>query len=153
VNLAGAGAWLGSGAAVVVIGACTLATVHMHHLPARSHPWICRLVIALMYCAGCTLVITPGGEYVTGLERDIAGWFGGVSTGIGWAAVTVAVLFLLAAIAVALVWEPAPGFGYYALTTPFIAVLAAGGAAAQAYQATAVPAQQGAEALARMLGG
>jgi formate/nitrite transporter FocA (FNT family) len=153
VNLTGMGAWLGSGAAIVVIGACSLITIHMHHLPPRSHPWIARLVIAAMYCAGCTLVITAAGEYVTGLERDVTGWFGGVATGIGWAAITVAVLFLLAAIMVALIWEPAPGFGYYALATPFVAVLAAGGLAAQAYQATAVPAQQGAEALARILGG
>jgi len=153
VNLHGAGGWLGSGAAVITIGACVLTMTHRHRFPSATHPWTGRLIIALMYCAGCALVVTPAGEFITGIERDATRWLGGVSTGLGWAAVTIAVLFLLAAITVALIWEPDPGIAYAAAGTPFLACLAGGGIAASAYQLTAVPAQQAVASLARLLGG
>jgi cytochrome bd-type quinol oxidase subunit 2 len=151
--IGGAGGWLGSGAAVIVIGLCWLAMKHMHHLHSVAHPWISRAVLAAMYCAGAALTLTPAGTFVIGLERDVLGWLGGVSTGLGWAAVTVATLFLAVSIAVALIWVPTTGFAAVAAGAPLVMALATGGIALQIYTATAYPAQQAVSAIAAWAGG
>lgn len=148
-----AGGWLGSGAALIVIGVCYVAMRHMHHLPGITHPWISRGIIAAMYCAGAALTLTPAGEFCLRLERDIFGWLGGVGSGLGWAAVTIATLFLAAAILVALIWAPSTGFATVAAGAPLIMALATGGVALQLYTATAYPAQQAVSAIATWAGG
>lgn len=143
--MSGIGGWLGTGTAVITAGLCWLLMRYMHHLPARSHPWLHRAVIGAMYCAGAVLVVTPAGGWVL----RVLGWGDAVTggtqpgSGIGWALVTVGGLALIAALAVALIWVPDPSAGYVALGAPLILALAPYASVAhQVYAVTAGPAQE-----------
>jgi hypothetical protein len=149
------GAWLGSGAALIVAGLCWLLIRHLHHMPSMTHPWLHRVLIIGMYCAGAVAVVTPVGLWLLRLIERLAGLAGGTApgTGLGWALVTVAALFLAAAVAVALVWVPDVSVAWVALATPLVLALAPGGFAHRLYEVTAGPAQSLVTHLATWAGG
>ena len=142
--MSGIGGWLGTGAAVVVIGLCLLLMRFGHRLPSVSHPWQHRAVIVLMYAAGAALLVTTGGSWVLHTLGSLGGWIGGTApgSGIGWALVTIGALFLLASVVADLIWQPNATAAYRAAVTPLALALATGGVAAQIYAFTAYPAQQ-----------
>ena len=140
--MSGIGGWLGGGAALIVGGLCWLLMKYAHHLPGMTHPWIHRLIILGMYCAGVVLTVTPAGGWVVRLLQRIGGFAGGTApgSGIGWALVTIGALALLAAVVVAVIWLPNPLFAYVAIVTPLVLALAPGGFAHNIYDLTAAPA-------------
>jgi hypothetical protein len=149
------GAWLGSGAALIVAGLCWLLMRHLSHLPSMTHPWLHRALIIAMYCAGAVAVVTPVGLWLLRLIQRLFGFVGGTAphTGLGWALVTVAALTLAAAVTVALVWVPDISVAYVALATPLVLALAPGGFAHRLYEVTAGPAQSLVIHLATWAGG
>lgn len=149
------GGWLGSGAALIVIGLVFLLMKFGHHLPSASHPWLHRLVIVGAFCAGAVLVLTTVGSWLLHLLESIGGFAGGTApgTGIGWALVTYGALALFAGIVVALVWEPDPSIAYLAMVTPLMLALAPGGFAHEVYTFTSAPAQALVTQVAHWAGG
>lgn len=142
--MSGIGAWLGGGAALIAAGLCWLLMRHLHHLPAMTHPWLHRLLIVGMYCAGAVAVVTIAGQWLVHLIQRVAGFAGGTApgSGIGWALITIGALFLAAAVFVALVWAPDISVAWVALATPLVLALSPGGFAHHLYDITASPASQ-----------
>lgn len=153
--MSGIGAWLGTGAALIVAGLCWLLIRHLHHLPSQTHPWLHRALIIGMYCAGAVAVVTAAGQWLLQLIQRLGGFAGGTSpgSGIGWALVTIGALFMAAAVAVALVWAPDISAAWMALATPLVLALAPAGFAHHLYVITAAPAQQLVSQLATWAGG
>ena len=148
--------WAGSGVAVITAGLCWLLLRHLNHLPAGTHPWLHRLVIIGMYCAGVAFVLTAAGQWILNLARSALGLVGASTaphSGLGWALITLAALFLAAAVFVALVWTPSAQYAYVALATPLVLALAPAGFAHQIYVVTSAPAQQLVAAIATRAGG
>lgn len=148
--------WVGSGVALITAGLCWLLLRHLTHLPAGTHPWLYRLAIIGMYCAGAAFVVTAAGQWMI---REIQSAFGlvGASTepgsGLGWALVTLAAFAIAAAVFVALIWTPNPSYAYVALVTPLVLALAPAGFAHHIYEVTAAPAQQLVTGIATWAGG
>jgi hypothetical protein len=147
------GGWIGSGAGVVLIGLCVIASIFLHHLPALTHPVFKRLMIAGMYCGGAALAVTTiGGWAHTGLEW-VFSLAGGTASGLGFAVLVLVAVFLGVTVIVGLLFVPDFTTGIIAACLPFILGLAAGGFLLHAYQVTTYPAQSAAEAIAHGLGG
>ncbi len=143
--MGGIGYWLGGGEALIAAGLGWLVLRHYSRLPARTHPWIHRGVILLMYAAGTVLAVSTVGLWAERTVERLGGMaVGGTGPGggIGWALVTVGGLALIAALLVALIWAPDPAYAYVALAAPLVLALAAGGAASQFYAVTSAPAHQ-----------
>ena len=149
------GAWLGDGAALMVIGLCWLLMRHLHHPPSMTHPWLHRALIIGMWCAGAVAAVTPAGQWAVRLVQHVAGFAGGTApgSGIGWALITVAALFLAAAVFVGLVWVPDISVAWVALVAPFVLALAPGGFAHHLFVITSAPAQQLVSQIAAWAGG
>lgn len=148
--------WAGSGVAVITAGLCWLLLRHLNHLPANTRPWLHRLVITGMYCAGAAAVLTAGGQWLLSLIRRALGLVGASTaphSGLGWVLVTLGALILAAAVFVALVWTPSAEYAYVALATPLVLALATGGFAHHIYDVTIGPAQQLVAAVAAWAGG
>lgn len=147
------GGWAGSGAGVVVIGLCVIASVFLRHIPTVAHPVVKRLLIAGMYCGGAALAVTTiGGWAHQGLEW-LFGLAGGTTSGLGFAALVLAATFLTVTVLAGVLYVPDFTTGIIAACLPFVLGLAGGGILLHAYQATTYPAQSAAEAIARGLGG
>jgi hypothetical protein len=154
--VSGIGGWLGTGAALIVIGLCFLLMRFGHHLPQVSHPWQHRLVIVLMYAAGAVLIYTTVGAWALHTLESLGGFAGGTApgSGIGWSLVTIGALFMFVTVVVALVWVPDTSVAYMAMATPLMLALAPpGGVANQIYAFTAGPAQQLVAQVAHWAGG
>lgn len=149
------GGWLGTGAAVIVIGLAVLLMKFGHNLPSASHPWLHRAVIVGMYCAGSVLVITTVGQWLLHLLQHLGGLVGGTTpgSGLGWALVTYGGLLLAATLLVSLIWAPDLGVAYMALFTPLMLALAPAGFVHEIYTFTAAPAQELVTWLASWAGG
>ena len=148
--------WAGSGFAVITAGLCWLLLRHLNHLPSGTHPWLHRLVIIGMYCAGVAFVFTAAGQWVLHLIQGVLGMAGASTapgSGLGWALVTLAALVLAAAVAVALIWTPNAQYAYVALAAPLILALAPAGFAHHIFDVTAAPAQQLVAGIATWAGG
>lgn len=148
--------WAGSGVALVTAGVCWLLLRHLHHLPSKSHPWLHRAAIVGMYCAGVAFVLTIAGGWILDHLRGALGIVGASTaphSGLGWALITIGALALIAALLVAVIWEPDPRYAYIALAAPLLLALAPAGAAHQAYAATAAPATSLVQNVATWAGG
>lgn len=145
--------WVGTGAGAIMIGACVIASLFVGRLPAASHPWIHRALIAGMYCGATAVAVTTIGQFTLRMVRDLTGFLGGVQSGIGYVAVVLAALFLLLTVVSALIWLPAVSAGYLAALLVLALALVPGGALRSAYDATAAPGQHAAAQLAAWLGG
>jgi hypothetical protein len=146
--------WLGSGAAIVVIGICWLIHKHMDKLPQLTHPWIHRLLIALMFCAGATLVVTAAGSYVLNGLGWLGGLVGGFAyPGLGWAVLVCAAAYLLLAVVAHLVWSPDWKVAWKASALPVVLALCTGGVLHTIFVTTVSPAQSVTEIFAHWLGG
>lgn len=154
--MSGIASWAGPGFAVITAGLCWLLLRHLNHLPPNTHPWLHRLVIAGMYCAGVAAVFTAGGQWLLNLCRGALG-VAGASTapgsGLGWALVTLGALALAATVFVALVWTPSAQYAYVALAAPLVLALAPAGFAHHIFDVTAAPAQQLVAGIATWAGG
>jgi len=97
--------WAGSGTALITIGACWLLLRHLSHLPSGTHPWLHRLAIIGMYCAGLVLTVTAAGQWVLSTARSLIGMIGSTTpgSGAGWAMITIGALALALAVLVALI--------------------------------------------------
>jgi hypothetical protein len=151
--MSGISGWVGTGAGVIMIGACVIAFMFVHRLPAMSHPWIHRALIAGMYCGASAVTVTTIGQFILRAEHAVTGFFGGVASGVGYVAIVLAALFLLLTVAAAVIWLPAVSAGYLAVALVFTLALVPGGALRSVYAATAAPGQQAAAQLAAWLGG
>lgn len=149
--------WPGTAAGLTAIGACVVLGMFAPRLIPRrwnrAHPWLHRLLAALMYCGACALLVTPVGQ---GAVRGIAaafGLLGGVSTGLGHAAVVIAALFLLLTVALALTTEPHPRAIWYAFGLVIVLALVPGGWLHSLLAATSGPGRLAASAVASWMGG
>lgn len=142
--------WGVSAAGIVVAALCIIGLRHHHHLPSVTHAILQRLAIAFAYVAGCAIAETALGSYVTQALGWALGTAGGSSSVAGRTAVTVAGMFLAAAVIVALVFIPQASVVYLALATPFVLQLAGGHLHALM---DIVPAQQVVEAISHWIGG
>jgi hypothetical protein len=145
--------WVGTGAGCITIAVCILATLFVHLLPAVTHKWVHRGLIVLMYCGATAVLVTTIGQFTLRMARDVTGWFGGVSTGIGFVAIVVASLFLLLAVVAALIKMPVPGAGYLAVVLVFMLALVPGGWLHSLFAYTAAPGQHISAQLATWIGG
>ena len=154
--MSGIASWVGSGVAVIVAGLCWLLLRHLNHLPSGTHPWLHRLAIVGMYCAGVAFVFTGAGQWILSVCRHALGFVGASTapgSGLGWALVTLAALTLAAAVFVALVWVPNAQYAYVALAAPLVLALAPGGFAHHLFDVTAAPAQSLVTQVATWAGG
>ena len=145
-----------TGFAVITAGLCWLLLRHLNHLPSGTHPWLHRLVIIGMYCAGVAFVFTAAWQWVLRLIQGVLGMAGASTapgSGLGWALVTLAALVLSHTVAVALIWTPNAQYAYVALAAPLILALAPAGFAHRIFDVTAAPAQQLVAAIATSAGG
>lgn len=147
------GSWVGTGAGVILIGACFIVAIFVGHAPKFSHPWIHRLLILGVYAGATAVLATEGGQLIRGLANRIAGYFGGFGSGIGYAAIVLAGLFLLLSFLIAVIKVPSLGAMSLALLLAFTLALVPGGFLHQFYVVTAAPGQQYAEQFATWLGG
>lgn len=148
--------WAGSGIALIAAGVCWLLLRHLHHLPSNTHPWLHRLAIIGMYCAGIVFTVTAAGQWIIGKCQQALGFVGASTaphSGLGWALVTLGALALILAVAVALIWVPNERYAYIALVTGLVLALAPAGFAHQVYAASAAPANQLVSSVATWAGG
>lgn len=147
------GGWIGTGAGLIIIGACVIATAFVNHLPAFSHPWVHRALIVGMYAGATALIATTIGRFILNLAGTVAGWFGGFGSGLGKAAIILAAFFLLLTVLIAVIKVPSAGAGVLAVALAFLLALVPGGFLHQFYAQTAIPGQQLAAQFASWLGG
>jgi hypothetical protein len=147
------GSWIGTGAGVILIGACFIAAMFSSHLPSWSHPWVHRALIIGVYFGATAVLLTAGGQLLLSWAGTVAGWFGGFGSGLGHAAIVLAGFFLLASVLVAVIKVPALSGMSLALLLAFVLALVPGGFLHQFYAATSVPGQQYADAFSSWLGG
>jgi hypothetical protein len=136
---------------LIVAGAVMFFLGRYRDLPGASHPWICRLLIALMFCAGAALVVSPIGSWLVTLLHAVAGWIPGAA-GLQHIAVTLGALSLLLTAAWGM-WHADDKVVTLALFLPLVLSLPAGGFLHEVYTATTAPAQQTAAAFSAWLGG
>lgn len=149
--------WAGTATGLTAIGACVVLGMFAPRLIprrwGRAHPWLHRLLAVLMYCGACALLVTPvGAGAVHGIQSAL-GLVGGVSAGWGRAAVTVAALFLLLTVLLAVTTEPHPRAIWYAFGLVLVLALVPGGWFHQLLAATSGPGRLAAAAFASALGG
>jgi hypothetical protein len=147
------GSWVGTGAGVVMVGACFIVAMFASHLPSFTRQWIDRLLIVGVYLGATAVLYTAGGQLALGLANRVAGFFGGFGSGLGHAAIVLAGLFLLLAFLVAVIKAPNLGAMSLALLLAFTLALVPGGFLHHFYVVTAVPGQQYAAQFAAWLGG
>jgi hypothetical protein len=147
------GSWIGTGAGVILIGACFIAAMFTSHLPSFSHPWVHRALIVGMYAGATALIVTTIGQFFLHLAEHVAGFFGGFGSGLGKAAIILAAFFLLLTVLIALIKVPSAGAGVLAVALAFLLALVPGGFLHQFYAETAIPGQQIAAQFAAWLGG
>jgi hypothetical protein len=147
------GGWIGTGAGLIIIGACVIATAFVNHLPKFSHPWVHRALIIGMYAGATALIVTTIGQFFLHLAEHVAGFFGGFGSGLGKAAIILASFFLLLTVLIALIKVPSAGAATLAVALAFLLALVPGGFLHQFYVVTAAPGQQIAAQFATWLGG
>jgi hypothetical protein len=144
---------IGTGGPIIVAAVTWIMLGHYHRLPSGAHPWICRALIAVMFCAGVALAISPLGTWLTSVVTSVSGWFGGIGSGLGHVLIVVSAWSLLATAIVAMVWQPNDQVATMALFLPWILSLVPSGVLAHLYASVTVPAQAAAQALSSWLGG
>ena len=147
------GSWVGTGAGVILIGACFIVAIFAKHLPQFIRPWIDRLLIVGAYLGATAVLFTAGGQFLLGVADKIAGFFGGLGSGLGHAGIVLAGLFLLLAFLVAVIKVPNLAAMSLALLLAFVLALVPGGFLHNFYVVTAAPGQQYAAQFAAWLGG
>ena len=145
--------WVGTGAGLITIAACLILAGFVHYLPKFSHPWLHRGLIIAAYCGATAVIVTTIGQFIIRMVEDAAGLLGGFSSGIGFAAITLAGLFLLLTVLVAVIKVPVPGMMVLAVGLAFTLALVPGGFLHDFYAETAIPGQQLAGQIASWLGG
>lgn len=150
----GIGGWAGSGAGVIMIGACVLLMRYMTHLPAAAHVWLGRAAITGMYCGGAAIAVTTIGQQAIRLLRWALGFAGGGTpgSGLGWAFLILTALFLTITVAVAIKTADMLG-AYTAVILPLVLAVPAAGFLHQVYADTTYPSQQAVLAIAHWIGG
>ena len=133
------GSWVGTGAGVILIGACFIVAMFASHLPSFIRPWVDRLLIVGVYFGATAVIFTAGGQLLIGVVNRIAGFFGGFGSGLGHAGIVLAGLFLLLAFLVAVIKAPNLGAMSLALLLAFTLALVPGGFLHQFYVVTAAP--------------
>jgi hypothetical protein len=145
--------WVGTGAGLIVIGACLIAVMFVNHLPKWAQPWAHRALIIGMYAGATAVLVTTLGQYALHWVTVIAGFFGGFGSGLGKAAIVLAGLFLLLTVAIGLWKVPDAAVATLAVALAFLLALTPGGILHQFYVTTAAPGQQLAATVASWLGG
>ena len=147
------GSWVGTGAGVILIGACFIVGIFANHLPKFIRPWVDRLLIVGVYFGATAVLFTAGGQLALSVANRVAGFFGGFGSGLGHAGIVLAGLFLLLAFLVAVIKAPNLGAMSLALLLAFTLALVPGGFLHHFYVVTAAPGQQYAAQFAAWLGG
>ena len=145
------GGLVGSGAGIVTLAAAWLLSRHLHHIPAAS-PWLARLATLLMFAGGSAVAVTSLGGWIVTAVATVAGFLGGLHSGIAFAVLTVVALFLTVGVVTDMIWSPGSGM-ITAAVLPLVLGLTAGGVLHQLYIYLAVPAGQYAAAIAAWIGG
>ena len=147
------GSWVGTGAGVILIGACFIVAMFASHLPNFSRQWVDRLLIVGVYFGAAAVLFTAGGQLALSLANRVAGFFGGFGSGLGHAGIVLAGLVLLLSFLIAVVKVPNLAAMSLALLLAFTLALVPGGFLHQFYVVTAAPGQQYAAQFAAWLGG
>ena len=132
------GGLVGSGAGIVTLAAAWLLSRHLHHIPAAS-PWLARIATVLMFAGGSAVAVTSLGGWIVTAVATIAGFLGGLHSGVAFAVLTVAALCLTVGVVTDLIWSPGSGM-ITAAVLPLVLGLTAGGVLHQIYAYAAVPA-------------
>jgi hypothetical protein len=147
------GSWVGTGAGVILMGACFIAAIFVKHLPGWSHSWLYRLLIVGVYLGATAVLFTAGGQLAISIAHRVAAFFGGFGSGLGHAGIVLAGFFLLLAFLVAVIKVPNLAALSLAMLLAFTLALVPGGFLHHFYIVTAVPGQQYAGQFAAWLGG
>jgi hypothetical protein len=144
---------VGSGFGVIAIAFGFLLLRYHDRAPGITHSWLRRVVIAIMYGGGAALAATGVGRWVDSEIVTVAGWFGGLSSGLIHSLIVVAIMFLLAGTVIGLVWEPDGATAMVAICLPLILSLPIGGVIHQIYLTLNAPAVGLADSLNHWLAG
>lgn len=152
------GGWPGTGAGLLLIGACAVILYFAPRLVPRrfhkhAHPWLHRAITVLMYCGACALLVTGAGHWLVSALGDVTGPLGGLGSGAGRAAIDIVALFLALTVLLAVTTEPAPRAGWYAVLLVIVLALVPGGWPAHLLAVTSRPGQAVAASVASWFGG
>lgn len=141
----------GSGAGIVTIAVAWLIDRHQYRVPLVS-AWLARLAAILMFAGGSAVAVTPLGQWIVTMADGAAQVLGGLGSGLPFAVLTVAALFLAVGVTTDLIWAPGSGL-ITAAVLPLILGLTQGGLLHGMYEALAIPAGQYAAAISALIGG
>jgi hypothetical protein len=144
---------LGTGVGLIVAGFAWVMLKHYSQLPGATHQWAERALIAVMFIAGSALAVTALGDWVRSAIAAVAGWLGGMNTGIAHAVIVIGAFALLAEVVIGFVKQPSPAVAVTALWLPLVLSLPAGGILHQVYTSATIPAQAAASQISTWLGG
>lgn len=146
-------AFIATSGAIIVAAVTWTFLGHYHRLPSSAHPWICRALIVVMFCAGLALAISPVGTWLTHLFNGITGLFGGLGSGLGHLLIVWGAWALLATLIVGLVWQPNDAVVSMALFLPWVMSLVPSGEMARLFASLSAPALQVVQNVSSWLGG
>jgi hypothetical protein len=139
--------------ACVTVAVAVLLMRHADKTPQKAHPWVGRIVIVLMWCAGAVFAASGLEGLVSDWTADVTGWVGAQYSPLITTFIIIAALFLAVGTFVALVWAPDDQAAYTALAVPLVLGLVGGGALHELYIATVSPGQAVASAVSAWLAG
>jgi hypothetical protein len=139
--------------ACVTVAVAMLLMRHADKAPQKAHPWVGRVNIVLMWCAGAVFAASGLEDLARGLTGDITGWVGAQYSPLITTFIIIAALFLAVGTFVALVWAPDDQAAFTALAVPLVLGMVSGGVLHELYAATVSPGQAVTAALSAWLAG
>jgi hypothetical protein len=140
-------------AACVTVAVVVLLMRHADKAPQKAHPWIRRLNIALMWCAGAVFAASGLENFIGGLTADATGFIGAAYAPLITTIIVIAALVITTGVIIALIWAPDDQAAFTALAVPLVLGLVAGGALHSLYLLAVSPGQSVTAAISAWLAG
>jgi len=140
-------------AACVTVTVAILLMRHCDKALQKAHPWITRLNIVLMWCAGAVFAASGLENLVSTLTSDVTGFVGAEYAPLISTFIVIAALIVTVGVVIALIWAPDDQAAFTALTVPLILGLVAGGALHSLYELAVSPGQSVTTAISAWLAG
>jgi hypothetical protein len=147
----------------VIIASCTAACVtvavvlvlmrHADKAPSKTHPWITRANIVLMWCAGAVFAASGLEGLLGRITSEVTGFVGAQYAPLIQTFIVIAALVVTAGTVVALTWAPDDQAAFTALCIPLLLGLVGGGALHEFYTFAVAPGQSVTAAISSWLAG